>query len=292
MSVSDGGRLERPEQPVKPADVGVDQDRAYVPAANGDFAVRMAGVEAERRQAAGETEFRRSAGARGISPWSRVEAHRLRIGADVARRAAVQRRAAGAPGPASVPGPGAPLPSSVRRTMEPRLGADLSGVTVSTSSASSQAASALGARAFTVGSDIHFGSGEYAPGTKEGDRLLAHELTHVVQGRQAGVQRKAEAGAEAEAQAEQDGGQQARDPHEGGGAAGAEPAHEVSEPGEPAEQEADRVADAVADGIHGGAHNGAKDEHTAVAAGAGVEGASVADAQRPLRRRSPRCPAA
>ena len=40
--------------------------------------------------------------------------------------------------------------------------------------------------------DVHFAAGQYAPGTKEGDRLLAHELTHVVQGQKSGVQRKAE----------------------------------------------------------------------------------------------------
>ena len=39
----------------------------------------------------------------------------------------------------------------------------------------------MGARAFTVGKDVHFGASEFAPGSKEGDRLLAHELTHTIQ---------------------------------------------------------------------------------------------------------------
>ena len=48
-----------------------------------------------------------------------------------------------------------------------------------TSGESAKAASDLGARAFTVGSDLHFAASQYQPGTKEGDRLLADELTHV-----------------------------------------------------------------------------------------------------------------
>lgn len=64
--------------------------------------------------------------------------------------------------------------------MEPQLGADLSAVKVGTDGKSATAAEQLGARAFTVDGEVHFGSGEFAPGTKEGDRLLAHELTIAV----------------------------------------------------------------------------------------------------------------
>ena len=133
---------------------------------------------------------------------------------------------------------GTPLPKDVRSRMEPRLGADLSQVKVHAGGDSSKAASELGAKAFTVGNDVHFGSGQLTPGTKEGDRLLAHELTHVVQGQKSGVQRKPEAGAEG------DGGQA------------------VSQPHEPAEQEADRVGDSVADSLHGaGDHGAGHDAH-------------------------------
>ncbi|GAA0603271.1 hypothetical protein GCM10010174_19520 [Kutzneria viridogrisea] len=68
--------------------------------------------------------------------------------------------------------------------MEGALAADFSGVRVHTGPTAQQAASALRAHAFTSGTDIMFGAGEYRPGTLSGDRLIAHELTHVVQQRQ------------------------------------------------------------------------------------------------------------
>jgi len=74
-----------------------------------------------------------------------------------------------------------PLSSSIRREMEPAFGHDFSQVRVHTDSAATRSARAVNARAYTVGSDVVFGAGRYAPGTREGDRLLAHELTHVVQ---------------------------------------------------------------------------------------------------------------
>jgi hypothetical protein len=136
-----------------------------------------------------------------------------------------------------IPAAGAPLAADVRARMEPRLGADLSGVKVSTSGESANAAGQLGARAFTVGNEVHFGAGQYAPGTKEGDRLIAHELTHAVQGQRQGVQRKEAEGAEDEA-------------------AGLD----VSQPGDAAEVEADKVADGVADKLHGQANKKGEDK--------------------------------
>lgn len=136
---------------------------------------------------------------------------------------------------------GSDLAGDVRARMEPRLGADLSAVKVHTGAESRAAADELGARAFTVGSDIHFASGEFAPGTKEGDRLLAHELTHVAQGQSAGIQRKADEGAHG-------------DEHEAGAA-------QVSEPHEPAEKEADAVGDEVAEGLHGDKQKEGAKEH-------------------------------
>lgn len=82
---------------------------------------------------------------------------------------------------AGVRGNGAPLPSSIRAQAEPRLGADFSGVRVHTDAQAQAAAQSLQAKAFTRGSDIVFASGEYAPDTHDGQKLLAHELTHVVQ---------------------------------------------------------------------------------------------------------------
>jgi len=78
---------------------------------------------------------------------------------------------------------GAPLHPEVRSRMEPALSADLSGVRVHVGSAADQAASKLKAHALTAGPDIVFRSGSYSPGTRTGDRLLAHELAHVVQQR-------------------------------------------------------------------------------------------------------------
>jgi hypothetical protein len=78
-------------------------------------------------------------------------------------------------------GGGQPLAESTRRSMEPRFGSDFSGVRVHTDSRAVGAARDLNAQAFTTGQDIYFGTGRYQSGTPPGQRLLAHELTHVVQ---------------------------------------------------------------------------------------------------------------
>jgi len=78
-------------------------------------------------------------------------------------------------------GAGRPLPAEVRGFFEPRFGHDFGTVRVHTGGAAGEAAQAVRARAFTVGSDVVFGAGEWSPGTAAGRRLLAHELTHVVQ---------------------------------------------------------------------------------------------------------------
>ena len=77
--------------------------------------------------------------------------------------------------------PGRPLEPSTREFMEPRFGHDFSRVRVYADGKAANSARGLQARAYTVGRDIVFGSGEYAPATTEGQRLLAHELAHVVQ---------------------------------------------------------------------------------------------------------------
>lgn len=80
-----------------------------------------------------------------------------------------------------LPGNGSPLPSAVRSSMESGVGYDFDAVRVHTDTNAGHLARAVNARAFTVGSDIVFGSGEYSPQSKDGQKLLAHELTHVVQ---------------------------------------------------------------------------------------------------------------
>jgi hypothetical protein len=81
--------------------------------------------------------------------------------------------------------PGEQVPEGVRNQFEQRTGASLASVRVHRDTPSQFAASALQARAFTIGQDIHFAGGEFQPGTPEGDHLLAHELTHTVQQRAA-----------------------------------------------------------------------------------------------------------
>jgi hypothetical protein len=78
---------------------------------------------------------------------------------------------------------GRPIEPATRRLMDLRFGEDFSGVRVHADDRADAAASALGARAFTAGSDIVFAHGAYAPATAPGRELLAHELTHVVQQR-------------------------------------------------------------------------------------------------------------
>jgi hypothetical protein len=77
--------------------------------------------------------------------------------------------------------PGRPLEPSVRGDMEKRFGHEFTRVRVHSGTSAEQSARDVSANAYTVGHDIVFGRGKYAPGTHEGRRLLAHELTHVVQ---------------------------------------------------------------------------------------------------------------
>jgi uncharacterized protein DUF4157 len=82
---------------------------------------------------------------------------------------------------ASFRGGGEALSPAARSYFEPRFSRDLSGVRLHTGGEASAAAGEVQARAFTVGSDIAFGAGEYRPETVAGKKLLAHELTHTVQ---------------------------------------------------------------------------------------------------------------
>ena len=78
-------------------------------------------------------------------------------------------------------GSGQPLDGATRAMMEPRLGWDLGRVRVHDDARAAESARSMGASAYTVGHDIVFDSGRYAPATSAGQRLLAHELTHVRQ---------------------------------------------------------------------------------------------------------------
>jgi len=108
---------------------------------------------------------------------------------------------------------GVSLPDVVMRKFEASLGTDLSAVRVHTSGESAAATSAVGARAYTMGQDIHFGAGQYDPSSQGGQHLLAHEVAHTVQQR--------------------------------GGSPTRQHKLEVSSPFDAAEHEADRAADAM-----------------------------------------------
>ncbi|HEV7388488.1 MAG TPA: DUF4157 domain-containing protein [Gemmatimonadaceae bacterium] len=78
---------------------------------------------------------------------------------------------------------GQSLPTRTRAYFEPRFGEDFSQVRIHNDRAAEDSARSVNALAYTVGRDVVFGSGQYAPETTDGRRLLAHELTHVVQQR-------------------------------------------------------------------------------------------------------------
>jgi hypothetical protein len=82
--------------------------------------------------------------------------------------------------------PGQPLDRETRAFMEPRFGHDFSRVRVRTGARAAESAQAVNAWAYTVGQDIVFGGGRYAPETTAGKKLLAHELSHTLQQSSAG----------------------------------------------------------------------------------------------------------
>jgi hypothetical protein len=81
----------------------------------------------------------------------------------------------------SLEGKGRPLPRSVRDFFEPRFGYDFSRLRIHTGRQAAKVARAIKARAFTFKSHIAFGAGQYMPDEADGARLLAHELTHLIQ---------------------------------------------------------------------------------------------------------------
>jgi hypothetical protein len=92
-------------------------------------------------------------------------------------------------------GAGRPLDTATRDFFENRFGADLSDVRVHTDRGAANSAESINALAYTLGRDVVFAPGQYTPETMEGRRLLAHELTHVVQQAKAqpsslGIQRR------------------------------------------------------------------------------------------------------
>ncbi len=87
----------------------------------------------------------------------------------------------------SARGGGQPLVQTVREPMETAFGADFSGVRVHTGLQADVLARSIQAKAFTTGQDVFFRQGAYAPESPGGQKLIAHELTHVVQQKGANV---------------------------------------------------------------------------------------------------------
>lgn len=99
-------------------------------------------------------------------------------------------------------GAGAPLDDSICQEMQSRYGADFSNVRVHTDASAAQSAEGLHASAYAIGSDIVFGPGHYAPYGREGKRLLAHELAHVIQQSRGGARPALDSNAMHEQQAD------------------------------------------------------------------------------------------
>ena len=101
----------------------------------------------------------------------------------------LQRASNGAAGPTTIPpsvnqvlsSPGRPLDTPTRSFMESRFGHDFGSVRIHNDSAAAESARAVNAKAYTVGQNVVFGSGQYQPQTNHGKHLLAHELTHTIQ---------------------------------------------------------------------------------------------------------------
>ncbi len=83
---------------------------------------------------------------------------------------------------AHLQGGGQPMPEGLMNMMERGFGQDFGHVRIHTDAEAAEMSSIINARAFTLGNDIYFNQGQFSPNTTEGQRLVAHELTHVVQG--------------------------------------------------------------------------------------------------------------
>ena len=138
------------------------------------------------------------------------------------KRKVLQRKTASVSAPSIAPAfvhealssPGFALGQGSLDFFQPRLDRDFSSVRVHTGEKEAASASALGARAYTVGRDIVFATGQFAPESRDGRWLLAHELAHVAQQADGSVGR-------------------------------APQALEVGSPGDPLEREADLIANAI-----------------------------------------------
>lgn len=104
-------------------------------------------------------------------PWLRFQAKHDSMAAPAELESSIQQAKSG----------GQPLADNTRQPMEQAFGTDFSGVKVHTDTKADQLSQSIQAKAFTTGQDVFFRQGEYNPGSRGGQELIAHELTHVVQ---------------------------------------------------------------------------------------------------------------
>lgn len=152
--------------------------------------------------------------------------------------------------------PGRSLDETVQREMEGKMGDNFGDIRIHTGPQAAAATEAINARAFTVGNHVAFNEGEYDPGSSEGKRLLAHELTHVRQQTEGAVSMLPKADAklaidpdptlerEAEMTA-QEVVKERRTVTRMGTEIHVQPKLEVSSPSDPAEREAEQIAEQV-----------------------------------------------
>lgn len=175
-------------------------------ASRSEAALRPSGSQLKVSQPGDRFEREAEQAARSISRGAALPSlARGGVGVDVQRKCAkceeeekkqnwIQRRAAGTGSPTasrqqidSATAGGGPLPEQTRTFFEHRLGNDFSDVRVHTDARAAESARDLQAHAYTRGSNIVFGAGQYRPDSNAGRELLAHELTHVVQQRNEGA---------------------------------------------------------------------------------------------------------
>jgi uncharacterized protein DUF4157 len=215
---------------------GADPAKAPAEGAKAPAEGAKAPAEGDAPKAPGE-----AAAAEGDAPKAPGEAAAAEGDAPKAPGEAAPKEEAAAPA-----SPPQPLPDNVKTRMERQLGADFSAVRIH---ANSPRPAQLGALAYTQGPDIHFAPGKYNPDSADGQRLLGHELAHVVQQGAARVKPPAPAQEKSDGKPDADDAQ-AKAPEEGPHADAAKPPvqkkGETDDPADPAEKEADAHGDHAA----------------------------------------------
>lgn len=148
---------------------------------SGKTAASLRGPSEQRRKLSRDAPAKAARANRASYDFNRIGLH-----AEPARNGRAAAKPAGEPSAPRIVhqvlrSPGRPLDPKARAFMEPRFGQDFGSVRIHTTMQAAASARAVKAVAYTVGSDIAFDSGRYAPETASGRNLLAHELAHVVQ---------------------------------------------------------------------------------------------------------------